>query len=69
MWYLIVSIPDLCTLTYFVFSSKSLLSFRREMAQPRLSMATRGLGVGGKIEGRHILIIAISEHHVDNMNR
>ena len=35
---------DLCTLTYFVFSSKSLLSFRREMAQPRLSMATRGLG-------------------------
>ena len=23
VWYLIVSIPDLCTLTYFVFSSKS----------------------------------------------
>ena len=37
------TVPDLCTLTYFVFSSKSLLSFRREMAQPRLSMATRGL--------------------------
>ena len=37
-------------------------------------MATRGLdsqiGVGeGKIEGRHILIIALSEHHVDYMNR
>ena len=35
-------------------------------------MATRGLdsqmGVG-KIEGRHILIIALSEHHVDYMNR
>ena len=47
------------------------------MAQPRLSMATRGLdsqiwgggGGGGKIEGRHILIIAQSEHHVDYMNR
>ena len=45
------------------------------MAQPRLSMATRGLGAqmgwggGGKIEGRHILIIAMSEHHVDYMNR
>ena len=36
-------------------------------------MATRGLdsqiGGGGKIEGRHILIIALSEHHVDYMNR
>ena len=39
-------------------------------------MATRGLdspmgwwGGGGKIEGRHILIIAMSEHHVDCMNR
>ena len=37
-------------------------------------MATRDLdskigGGGGKIEGRHILIIAMSEHHVDNMNR
>ena len=39
-------------------------------------MATRGLGSqmwggGGvcKIEGRHILIIAMSEHHVDYMNR
>ena len=36
-------------------------------------MATRGLdsqmgGGGGKIEGRHILIIAMSEHHVDYMN-
>ena len=43
------------------------------MAQPRLSMATRGLdsqiGGGGKIEGRHILIIALSEHHVDYMIR
>ena len=44
------------------------------MAQPWLSMATRGLdsqigGGGGKIEGRHILIIALSEHHVDYMNR
>ena len=50
VWYLIVSIPDLCTLTYFVFSSKSLLSFRMEMAQPRLSMATRSLGaqMGGR---------------------
>ena len=28
--------------TGFVFSSKSLLSFRSEMSQPRLSMATRG---------------------------
>ena len=27
------------------------------------------LGGGGKIEGRHILIIAMSEHHVDYMNR
>ena len=25
-------------------------------------------GGGGKIEGRHILIIALSEHHVDYMN-
>ena len=38
-------------------------------------MATRGLdsqigrGGGGKIEGRHILIIAMPEHHVDYMNR
>ena len=40
-------------------------------------MATRGLGAqmggggGGKIEGRHILIIhvAMSEHHVDYMDR
>ena len=37
-------------------------------------MATRSLGAqiwggGGKIEGRHILIIAMSEHHVDYMNR
>ena len=36
-------------------------------------MATRGLdspmGSGGKIEGRHIFIIAMSEHHVDYMNR
>ena len=46
------------------------------MAQPRLSMATRGLdaqlgggGGGGKIEGRHILTIAMSEHHVDYINR
>ena len=38
-------------------------------------MATRGLdsqigggGGKGKIEGRHILIIALSEHHVDHMN-
>ena len=34
-------------------------------------MATRGLGAqmggggGGKIEGRHILIIAMYEHHVN----
>ena len=35
------------------------------MAQPRLSMG----GGEGKIEGRHILIIALSEHHVDYMNR
>ena len=38
-------------------------------------MATRGLdsqiggGGEGKIEVRHILIIAMSEHHVDYMNR
>ena len=36
-------------------------------------MATRGLdsqtGGGGKIKGSHILIIAMSEHHVDYMNR
>ena len=37
-------------------------------------MATRGLdsqiwGGGGKIEVRHILDIALSEHHVDYMNR
>ena len=37
-------------------------------------MATRGLdsqmgGGKGKIEGRHILIIALSEHRVDYMNR
>ena len=35
-------------------------------------MATRGfdsqIGGGGKIEGRHIVIIALSEHHVDYMN-
>ena len=28
-----------------------------------------GGGGGGKIEGRHSLIIALSEHHVDYMNR
>ena len=28
----------------------------------------RGGGGGGKIEGTHILIIALSEHHVDYMN-
>ena len=27
------------------------------------------MGGGGKIEGRHILIIAMSEHHVDYMKR
>ena len=27
------------------------------------------MGGGGKIEGRHVLIIALSEHHVDYMNR
>ena len=38
-------------------------------------MATRGLdskmgrGGEGKIEGRHILIIALYEHHIDYMNR
>ena len=37
-------------------------------------MATRGLGAqmvggGGKIEGRHTLLIAMSGHHVDYMNR
>ena len=37
-------------------------------------MATRGLdsrigGGEGKLERRHILIIALSEHHVDYMNR
>ena len=35
-------------------------------------MATRGLDSprgGGKIESRHILIIAMSEHHVDYMDR
>ena len=37
-------------------------------------MATRGLDSqigrgGGKIEGRHTLMIALSEHHVDYMNR
>ena len=37
-------------------------------------MATRGLdsqigGGGCKIEGRRILIIAMSKHHVDYMNR
>ena len=26
-------------------------------------------GGGGKTEGRHILIIALSEHHVNYMNR
>ena len=44
------------------------------MAQPRLSWLQEALipkfgggGRGGKIEGRHILIIAMSEHHVDYM--
>ena len=40
-------------------------------------MATRGLasqiwgggGGGGKIEGRHIFTISMSEHHVDYRNR
>ena len=37
-------------------------------------MATRGLASqigwgGGKIEGRHILTISMSEHHVDYTNR
>ena len=37
-------------------------------------MVTRGFhsqiwGGGGKMEGKHILIIALSEHHVDYMNR
>ena len=34
----------------------------------RFGYPNRGAG-GGKIEGRHILIIALSEHHVDYMNR
>ena len=34
----------------------------------RFGFPNWGLGEG-KIEGRHILIIALSEHHVDYMNR
>ena len=44
------------------------------MAQPRFSYQwLQEVWIlkfgGGKIEGRHILIIALSEHHVDYMNR
>ena len=40
------------------------------MTLPRLSMATIGFpNCGGKIEGRHISIIALSGYHVDYMNR
>ena len=42
------------------------------MATRGLDSQIRGGGWGwgeGKIEGRHILIIALSEHHVDYMNR
>ena len=35
----------------------------------RFGFPNWGGGGGGKIEGRHILIIALSEHHVDYMNR
>ena len=67
--------------TGFVFSSKSLLSFLSENFKwlnrgyqwlqevwiPKLRGG--GGGGGGKKEGRHILIIDMSEHHVDYMNR
>ena len=42
------------------------------MAQSRLSSLDSKIGRGGgegKIEGSHILIIDLSEHHVDYMNR
>ena len=39
------------------------------MATMRFGFQNWGLGGGGKIEGRNILIIALSEHHVDYMNR
>ena len=35
----------------------------------RFGCPNAGGGGGGKIEGKHILIIAMSEHHVAYMNR
>ena len=43
---------------------------RLEPAAPRSRVKIPKLaGLGGRIEGRHILIIALSEHHVDFMDR
>ena len=39
------------------------------MATRSLDSQIGGGGGEGKIEGRHILIIALSEHHVDYKNR
>ena len=43
-----------------------MLSFERGMTYPRISIATRGCR--GKIDGRHLSIIALSEHRVAYMN-
>ena len=52
-------------------SSKSLLSFQREMTTKVINSYKRFRfpNCGGKIDGRHILIDSLSEHHVDYMNR
>ena len=56
MWYLIVSIPDLCNL----ITLTEVINGYKRFGFPNC---------GGKIEGRYISILALSEYHVDYMNR
>ena len=54
--------------------SKFLLSFRWGNGSPNVfsdfkRFGFQNWGEGGKIEGRHILIIALSDHHLYYMNR
>ena len=53
-------------------TSKSLLSFQRGYDTTEVINGYKRFrfpNCGGKIDGRHISIIALSEHHVDYMNR
>ena len=59
----------------FVFSSKSIsVKFPKRYGSTEVINGYKRFGFpnwrgGGKIEGRHISIIAMSEHHVDYLNR